>query len=72
MKLKASSLTYVLTDASGYRFTVTATLDPDLGWAAKVELGARGFREPDGAIEAMVRSAKEFIRLVAKGIEVPK
>jgi len=62
--LKASALEYEFTSDpdNGYRFHVVCTKDPEFGWSASISMMAHGYAAPLDAIEAVARSAHEFIR----------
>jgi hypothetical protein len=60
--LKATTLEYESTSApdNGYRFHVVCTQE-DGGWRASLRLHADGYATPEAALEAVARSAREFI-----------
>lgn len=76
-QLKKTSSEYVLEDASGYSFHVTATLDPEFGWSAHVAFASHGMQTEDAAIDNLTTAVARFLRMaeyapdVASGHALP-
>lgn len=64
IKLRATSKEFEFEDAGGYRFTVTAYLEPGQGWSASVSMRADGLRECDDAVKHLAHAARAFLRML--------